>query len=470
MRHKAATAAVTVGMVLVGAGAYAIADAYDVVPGWITAEPVPQPPAPFLAHLSVASADVPRTPVASLASAEAPLPNAAVVQALVQKLRDDPRTGRSVNVAIVDVLTGELIAGIDAAETQVPASTTKTITAVAALGALGPDFTTRTTVLWDPATARLTLVAGGDMMLAAGAGHHGERRDANGWAGLGDLAEAVVAASALEGVTTVTVVVDDSAFPGPRINPEWPDYAPRMGYAAGVTGLAVNVAKMTDELYAQRHADPSLAAGNDFAVALRSHGLTVTQVTRGSSRGGTEIAGVESAPLSLVAENLLWYSDNTIAENVARVLAIETGHAATPTGAAQATIAQLAQMGIDVEGLRLYDGAGFSSRNRISPLHLTDTMLAALEDPGARGLFDFLPVAGVEGTVGERYWNTDAAGMVRAKTGSLTGVTALAGTVMTADGRLLAFAFLADGMPAGQERPRAAFDDLLFALVACGCQ
>jgi D-alanyl-D-alanine carboxypeptidase/D-alanyl-D-alanine-endopeptidase (penicillin-binding protein 4) len=393
------------------------------------------------------------------------------VQKLAQELRDDPRTGRSVNVAVVDVLTGQMLADVDASETQVPASTTKTLTAIAALGALGPDFTTHTRALWEPATARLTLVAGGDMMLAEGIGHQGDTRDANGWAGLGDLAEAVATASARDGVNAVTVVVDDSAFPGPRVNPEWPDYAPRLGYAAGVTGLAVDIAKMEDEPYAQRHLDPSLAAAHDFAEQLRDRGLTVTRVTRGSAgTDAAEVAQVASAPLSLVVEYLLRDSDNTIAENLARVLAIETGYPATPTGASQATIAQLDAMGVDVEGLRLYDGAGFSSRNRISPEHLTDAMIAAFDDPGARDFLNYLPVAGMEGTVESRYWQTNAAGMMRAKTGSLTGVTALAGTVMTADGRLLAFAVLADGMPAGQERPREAFDELVLSLVACGCQ
>jgi D-alanyl-D-alanine carboxypeptidase/D-alanyl-D-alanine-endopeptidase (penicillin-binding protein 4) len=62
-----------------------------------------------------------------------------------------------------------------------------------------------------------------------------------------------------------------------------------------------------------------------------------------------------------------------------------------------------------------------------------------------------------------------AAGVMRAKTGSLTGVTSLAGIISTAEGRLLTFAILADGMPYGQDRPRDAFDDFLLALTQCGC-
>lgn len=464
MRRKAGIAIVTVTAVLAMVSGYAWADAHGHVPGVLTTEPAELPPAPFLAHAPVNAAV--STDQFWPVGVDAPLPAASAVQELAQELRADPRTGSSTNVAVVDVLTGDVLADVDGGATQVPASTTKTLTAVAALAALGPDFTTRTTVTH--ADGRLTLIAGGDMMLAAGMGHGGERDEANGWAGMGDLAAQVVQALGAE--TDVEVVVDDAEFPGPLINAEWPSYAVRRGYVAGVSGLAVDIARVEDELYAQRHRDPSLSAGDDFARALTKAGLDVTDVRRGTNPGSaTEVATVESAPLSLVVEHLIHQSDNTIAENLGRVLARETDRPATPTGAAEATIATLDELGVDTEGLLLYDSAGFSIRNRISPFHLTQTMRAALADPGARGLLDYLPVAGAEGTVEERFEGTDVAGVMRAKTGSLTGVTSLAGIISTAEGRLLTFAILADGMPYGQDRPRDAFDDFLLALTQCGC-
>ncbi|GMA35182.1 hypothetical protein GCM10025876_13860 [Demequina litorisediminis] len=76
----------------------------------------------------------------------------------------------------------------------------------------------------------------------------------------------------------------------------------------------------------------------------------------------------------------------------------------------------------------------------------------------------------LEGTVDERYIDTAAAGQMRAKTGSLTGVSSLAGTVQTADGRLLAFATMADGMEYNPVGPRQAFDEMVVALAECGCE
>jgi len=475
VRGKIWAGILTPVVVLGGLGAYAWADAEGIVPGILTNTPEKYPPAPFLTAPPVTGAPVADSPVADL-DGDTPIPTSAAVDSLAQKLRADPRTGESTNVAVFDYATGEYIGGLSPNDTQVPASTTKLLTAAAALHALGPDYTTKTTVTWDSKTATLTLVAGGDLMLAAGAGHHGIGHEgdlaaANGWAGLGDLAEQVAPALAPDNPGEVNVAVDDSAFPGPAWPEAWPDYARTEGYAAPVTGIAVNVARVDGTGYGKRYQDPSLAAANDFATALESAGLAVRDVAHGvSPADSVRVATVESAPLGVVTDYFLGVSDNTIAEVTARVLALETGQAVDPTGAAAATIAQLRGMGVDTAGLILLDGAGFSEDNRISPAHLATTIVASRTDPNASALVNYMALSGLEGTVTARYADTDAAGYLRAKTGSLTGVTTLTGVVTTVDGRVLAFAAMADGMPYGQARPKAAIDELVSALADCGCQ
>jgi len=471
VRVKIMAGVLVPALVLGGAGAYLVADANDLVPGWITNQPVPVAPAPFLTAAAVAPSPAPASAVTAV-STDAPAPSAAVVQAAAEQVRADDRTGTSTNVSVVDALTGEVYADVSAADTQVPASTTKLLTAVGAIANLGPDYRLVTRLVWEPDSGILTLVAGGDMMLAEGAGHQGSGADANGWAGIGDLVDAAMAHPDFSLGGDVTVVVDDSAFEADAVNPEWPQYALDLGYIAPASGLAVNIARMTDENYAQRYPDPSVAAGDVLVAALRDAGVSVSgDASRASGPGnGIEIAAVESAPLSEVAFLLLRDSDNTIAEIVSLVNALETGRATTPAGAAAATRAGLESIGAPVAGLELYDGAGFSTRNRIAPVHLSGAIVAALQADATADLLDWLPLAGLEGTVATRYEDTDAAGAVRAKTGSLTGVTALAGTVQTADGRLLAFAILADGMPYGQTAPRAAFDALIQTLAGCGCE
>ena len=471
MRGKVLAGVLVPAIVVAGAGAYAFADAQDVVPGWITAEPVPVAPAPFLTAQPVAPSPAPASAVSPV-TADAPAPSAAQVQALAEAVREDDRTGDSTNVSVVDALTGEVYADLSAADTQVPASTTKLLTVVGAVAELGPDYRMRTSLVWEQDRGVLTLVAGGDMLLAADAGHGGAGPDANGWAGLGDLVDEALAHEDFQPASPVSVEVDDLAFEGPAVSPDWPQYALDLGYVAPASGLAVNIARMTDEHYAQRFTDPSIAAGNALARLLGERGIEVEGAAEraASAASGVAVATVQGAPLSEVSALLLRDSDNTIAEIVGRVHALETERPTTPSGAAAATVAGLRSLDVPVEGLELHDGAGFSERNRIAPSHLTGAIVAALQADATAELLDWLPVAGLEGTVASRYAGTDVAGAARAKTGSLTGVTALAGTVQTADGRLLAFAVLADGMAYGQDRPRAAIDALLQRLAECGCE
>ena len=126
--------------------------------------------------------------------------------------------------------------------------------------------------------------------------------------------------------------------------------------------------------------------------------------------------------------------------------------------------------------LSLADGSGLSRTNRISPSLLTD--LIALAGDGSRpelaAIFGGLPVAAWSGTLADRYAGAAAkagAGVVRAKTGTLTGVHAIAGVVTTADGRLLSFAVLTDRVPAdGLDSARSALDRIAAKLATCGCR
>lgn len=84
-----------------------------------------------------------------------------------------------------------------------------------------------------------------------------------------------------------------------------------------------------------------------------------------------------------------------------------------------------------------------------------------------------LPIAGLTGTLDKRFvaaqGSADGAGVVRAKTGSLSGVNTLAGTLVDADGRLLSFALMTR-TPADATSARAAMDRIVAKLVSCGCK
>ncbi|MCZ0971384.1 D-alanyl-D-alanine carboxypeptidase/D-alanyl-D-alanine-endopeptidase [Streptomyces albulus] len=160
------------------------------------------------------------------------------------------------------------------------------------------------------------------------------------------------------------------------------------------------------------------------------------------------IAVVHSLPLSDLVERMLTYSDNDIAEALARQTALAAHRPASFDGAAAAVRDALAAQHLPLAGAVFADGSGLDQDDKVSANLLSHLLLAAAasNQPDLRPIVTGLPVAAFTGTLSGRYvGDTAGAGTVRAKTGTLTGVNTLAGTVVDADGRLLAFAFMTTG-------------------------
>lgn len=177
-----------------------------------------------------------------------------------------------------------------------------------------------------------------------------------------------------------------------------------------------------------------------------------------------------------LVEQMLEQSDNVLADVLARQIAIATGTPASFEGAASATrtvLAGLAVPGLDVESLELVDGSGLSTLDRAAPAALGALLRAAADGahPRLAPIIGGLPVAGWDGTLADRYPGANpAAGVVRAKTGTLTGVSSLGGVLIDADGRELVFVVIADQVTAtGTELAEAALDAVAGTLASCGC-
>lgn len=457
-------------VVVLGLGAYATADAYDLVPGVLTLAPVPEPAAPFpAAPGAVEAADV--TSALTTLDPQVPVPDVATLQAKVDALAADSRLGATVGVVVADQLTGEVLASHLPDEGRTPASTAKLVTAVAALGTLGGDLTLDTRVVRGDGDT-IVLVGGGDMMLAAGAG---DPDAVNGHAGLADLAAQVAQTLQLEGLTSVRLAFDDSLFTGPSLSPRWDTSDIAAGYVAPVTALAVDIAQMSEGEYPPRYADPSLQAAQTFAARLAEAGVSVqgTPTRATASDGALELGVVHSATLDKVVHHFLDHSDNTITEVVSRVVAIDAGLPASFEGASQAVMHAVQTLGADTTGSSLVDASGLGDGSVLTPSLLLDLLRLSTDpaQPLLREVATGMPIAGLTGTLAERYTDSTARGLVRAKTGSLPGVTSLAGTVLDADRRQLIFVVIADQTPAGgQWAPRSAIDAFVIDLAGCGCR
>jgi len=408
----------------------------------------------------------PAGPVLAALAAEAPAPDAAVLAGELAPLLAAPALGAGVEARVVDVASGEVLLDQGSENPSTPASTAKLLTAVAALTTLGPDTTLETTVVAGAAPGEVVLVGGGDPTLSRTV----PSLTYPGAPTVADLA-AQVRSSLPPGTEVTRVVVDSSLFDGPLTAAGWgPGDAPST-YAAPVTATAVDGARVrSGDL--PRSGSPGTDAGTALAVALGNPGMPV--VLGEAPQGAQTLGTVRSAPVARLVEQALSQSDNLLTESLARHVALARDLPATFEGAAEAVTDALAGAGLDVTGVSLADGSGLSATDRVPVALLTELLSGAADGtlPGTSPVLSGLPVAGYDGTLFDRGDEDPetAPGAVRAKTGTLLGVHGLAGTVVTAEGRLLVFAVVADGAPANGEAAEAALDDVASALAACGCR
>lgn len=403
----------------------------------------------------------PATPAPALAAlpATAPGPTPAVLAGVL-----DPLAARAgtLSARVSDAMTGQVLWERSPELALTPASTAKTLTVAAALLALPLDATVPTRVVAGAEPGQVVLVGAGDPTLTAQpAGTEGYYPDAPR---LDDLAAAVRAATA--GTPVTSVLVDTSAWTGPTAAEGWFTADVAGGFIAPAEPVMLDGGRADPtEDDSTRTSSPSLDAGRALADRLGA-----AQVAAGTAPAGAAVLGeVVSAPLVTRLAALVRDSDNVLAEAVGREVAVARGGPASFDGATDAVTAVLAEAGFDTTALDLADTSGLSTADRVDAALLDDVMTAAAGtgDPRLRPLVAFLPVGGASGTLADRFTAAGAgAGWVRAKTGTLTGVNSLAGTVTDVDGRLLTFALLSTG--AGSSR--GALDAMTSALRGCGCR
>jgi D-alanyl-D-alanine carboxypeptidase/D-alanyl-D-alanine-endopeptidase (penicillin-binding protein 4) len=205
---------------------------------------------------------------------------------------------------------------------------------------------------------------------------------------------------------------------------------------------------------------PELYAMTVLAEKLSEKGIRISGVESDTIRsGGTEIAS-SSHRLDSAVTFMNKVSDNLTAEVLLKTLAAEKfGTPGRASAGTSAVCAFLNGIGIDTTKIAQADGSGLSRYNLTSPSAII-RLLQAMERDSAHfpAFFFSLPIAGVDGTIAKRMRGTKAEGNLRAKTGSLSAVSALSGYVRTADGELLAFSILMQNFPGSVRAYRATQD------------
>jgi serine-type D-Ala-D-Ala carboxypeptidase/endopeptidase (penicillin-binding protein 4) len=422
--------------------------------------------------------------VAAAAPALEPATNGAVVPApsglaatLTPLLADPALVHDTVGVVVADPMTGTVLYAKQGSTGLAPASTAKLAVAAAALEALGPTHRFTTQVVEGAAAGTIVLVGGGDPTLAGpaavGAADPGFPEPAR----LTDLASSTATALKAQGRTSVSLGYDDSLFTGPALAPGWRTSYFTEGDVAPVSALEVDEGR-PNPTQPGRTQNPALLAAQDFATLLTKDGIAVTgpPAAATATPQATAIAQVSSPSVAALVQRMLGISDNDIAEALARQLAIRTGEPATFAGGAAAIRATLGKLGVDPAGFAMVDASGLSHSDRLYPTALTQVLdlVVAGHHPELASMLAALPVAGFSGTLDARYLRSPAAaaaGVVRAKTGTLDGTAALAGYLDDDSGRLLTFAVVAGAVPLGATATtEAALDRVAAGLVTCGCR
>lgn len=411
--------------------------------GRLDAPAVAVPPAPVLPALQARS------------DAVAPDRLAAVLDAL-------PREGGGDLVGlVVDAQTGtELYRTGTGART--PASSLKVLSTLVATDVLGADHRFATRTLLD-ADGSLVLKGGGDPLLSS-AKPTGYPHTAS----LEQLAIDTAAALKAQGKASVTLNYDVSLFGGPGWNPNWTEIFRRS--VGPITALTADHARIGPGLGSfERDPDPNHFAAQAFATHLRAQGIEVKAVqNKNATASATPLAQVDSLPVGVIAEHVLQTSDNDAAETLLWQASLATGGQANPSGAAAQFKKLLMERGLWADGMNVVDGNGIADANQVTPDALVKAVRMAIEKPNLRMIASGLPVAGVSGTLLERFEAQDAVaarGVVRAKTGTIRGVNTLTGYTVTASGQPVVFAFMVSG-GAGQTSARAWLDRATAALAS----
>ena len=242
--------------------------------------------------------------------------------------------------------------------------------------------------------------------------------------------------------------------------------------------------------------DPAEFAAAIFRQLLEARGIAVygrphTRHTELSSlstlsvtaiapvRGGDEpsrslqiqplvLASYQSKPLSEDVRVINKVSQNLHAEILLRLLGREKGAAGSVEGGMEVLRGFLNTAGVPSEQYVFYDGSGLSRQNLVTPHAIVQLLRYANSQSWGATFRDTLPVAGVDGSLADRFVGMPVKGLVSAKTGSLGGVKALSGYATTVRGDSVAFSILSNNFNLPDKRVLDAMDNIVGEIVADG--
>lgn len=357
-------------------------------------------------------------------------------------LRGLAQAGPNSGALVYDLSDGMPLFALRSKIARPPASVEKLYTSVAVLNDLGPNTKLRTRVLgtghlgpggvWH---GNLYLVGGGDPTF-------GDQTFNRTWEwGYGSTAAQLAGRLHAAGIRRVTgrVIGDGSLF-DPRVGP------PSTGFAPDIPDLGGQLSALTFDHGSTGNLSPPAFAARQLAQTMgTAHIQAIAYRFPGKAPAGARLlASVSSPPASVLVRLMDVPSDDFFAEMLTKQLGIRFAGAGTTKAGAGVITEAMAAYGIHP---KVVDGSGLSRADSSSPLDVVRLLREVHGTATGQGLQDALPLVGVSGTTRTIAVQTAAQGHCIAKTGTLDGVTNLAGYCHAKGGQLLAFALFVDGPP-----------------------
>lgn len=329
-------------------------------------------------------------------------------------LADELFVRSQVGIYIYDLTADELLFEYQSKQSMRPASTVKAVTAVTALYALGPEYKYRTLLYYNKDTGKIGIRAGYDPLFGA--------------PDMEAFAEALLQQGVrrIDGPITVDLTIKDTNLMGWGWC--WDD----------------DVVPLTPLLYQNRD-----CFAQKFCQVLTEVGITWGgHIVTGSLDNTQQPICERTHSIDEVLQPMMKKSNNSFAESLFYQLAASSGrsHAGRKQAVAKVN-ALIRTLGLDSAHYLVADGSGLSLYNYLSPELLGRLLCFAYSNPSIYShLLPSLPIAGEDGTLRKRMKGTPAAGNVRAKTGTLEGVSTLAGYCTTSRGHVLCFSIMNQGI------------------------
>lgn len=349
------------------------------------------------------------------------------LQADIDTVLQDPLfTTASIGIKVVAVETEEVVYGKNTHKLHHPASTTKLFTAATALAKLGADYRFETTLYID------ADVSGGianNIYLKGRADPVLQRND------IVKLGDALLQT----GIQSVRgkIIIDETYLDRVPEGPGWMwDDRPLQ-----ISALSIREIEPDTNTWNRAY-----ACGHLLKTALMEGGINVTgEVVSGTVPSEAKVVAKHlSPPLADILKRMNKPSDNWIAELIFKTIGAEViGEPGTWQKGRQAVTEFLSEIIDDPSPHRFVDGSGLSRYNLLNAELLTDLLVHTYQNFALMPEFlASLPIAGVDGTLKNRMQGMYAEKVLRAKTGTLSGVSALAGYTVTADDEVFAFGIL----------------------------